>query len=151
MMKLFYTLVVAGALASLAFAAVPADVLAEPLNVNFSSNTTPNQQSANCGPTGAGEFKLCNPLGVDNFCDLVRSLLNVVLAIGLPIAVLFLVWAGFKFIIARGSEAGLIVAKKNFQYVIIGIAVFLGAWTFATVIATTVQGLDQSGTIKICR
>lgn len=97
-----------------------------------------------------GTFTLCDPLGVKNFCDLVRSLLNVVLAIGLPVAVFFFVWSGFKFILARGAPDKLKVARENFFFVIVGIAVFLGAWTLATIIATTIQTLDTSGTIQFC-
>lgn len=102
-----------------------------------------------CG-AGNGSFTLCNPLAVSNFCDLVKALLNIVLAIGIPIAVLFLVWSGFRFILARGSQEGLGKAKENFKWVIIGIAIFLGAWTLATIISATIQTLDKSGTVQFC-
>ena len=72
------------------------------------------------------------------------------MAIGVPIAVLFLVWSGFKFILARGRPAELEVARKNFMYVIIGIAVFLGAWTLAMVISTTIQSLGSGGSVPFC-
>jgi hypothetical protein len=102
-----------------------------------------------CGVQG-GTFVLCNPLAANNFCDLITAILNVVIALGVPIAVLFLVWSGFRFIFARGRPAELESAKKNFMYVIIGIAVFLGAWTLAKVISATIQQLDTSHVIKIC-
>lgn len=111
---------------------------------------SPYTTGGGCGPGTNGTFTLCDPLGVKNFCDLVRSLLNVVLAIGLPVAVFFFVWSGFKFILARGNQEKLNIAKQNFFYVIIGIAVFLGAWTLATIISATIQTLDQSGTIQFC-
>lgn len=95
-------------------------------------------------------FTLVDPLGIKNFCDLVKALLNIVLAIGVPVAVLFLVWSGFRFILARGRPGDLELARKNFYYVIIGIAVFLGAWTLATIISATIQTLDSSGTIQFC-
>ncbi|HEY4501967.1 MAG TPA: pilin [Candidatus Paceibacterota bacterium] len=104
----------------------------------------------NCNSVNNGTFTLCNPLAVDNFCDLIKAVLNVILALGVPIAVLFLVWSGFRFIFARGRPAELDAAKRNFMYVIIGIAVFLGAWTLATIISATIQQLDSNGNIKIC-
>lgn len=115
----------------------------------------PNQSPGVVQPQTPGvvnnsAFQLQDPLNIKNFCDLVKRLLDIVVAIGIPVAVFFLVWAGFKFIIARGSEEGLRVAKKNFQYVIIGIAVFLGAWTFATILSATIQTLDNSGKIQFC-
>ncbi|MDB5225073.1 MAG: hypothetical protein JWL87_25 [Candidatus Adlerbacteria bacterium] len=93
---------------------------------------------------------MCNPLGVDDFCNLVKALLNIIMAIGMPIAVLFLVWSGFRFILARGSATGLDDAKRNFKFVILGIAIFLGAWTLASIISATIQTLDTSGTIQFC-
>lgn len=102
------------------------------------------------GYTTNSTFILPDPLGIKNFCDLVKKLLDIVVAIGIPVAVFFLVWAGFKFIIARGNPTELETAKKNFYYVIIGIGVFLGAWTLATVLSATIQTLDSSGTIQFC-
>ena len=99
---------------------------------------------------GNAVFQLKDPLGVSNFCDLVKTLLDIVLAIGVPVAVLFLVWAGFKFILARGNATDLGVARKNFMYVIIGIAVFLGAWTLAMVISATIQTLGSNGSVPFC-
>lgn len=100
--------------------------------------------------TNNSVFQLQDPLGIKNFCDLIKTLLNIVLAIGVPVAVLFLVWSGFRFILARGNMTELANARRNFYYVIIGIAVFLGAWTLATIISATIQTLDTSGTIQFC-
>lgn len=130
--------------------AMPAPAFAAPTT---GQNSFPSTVGGNTPPSTYGNnstFTLVDPLGVRNFCDLVKTLLNIVLAIGIPVAVLFLMWAGFKFIVARGSSTGLEVAKRNFKYVIFGIALFLGAWTFATVISATIQTLDTSGTIQFC-
>ena len=125
----------------------PSLALAQALTGNDNPALTQNQNPA---VTNNSTFQLKNPLGIGNFCDLVKSLLNIVLAIGVPVAVLFLVWSGFRFILARGSRDGLNDAKRNFMYVIVGIAIFLGAWTLATVISATIQTLDSSGTIQFC-
>ena len=84
------------------------------------------------------------------FCQLVKSLLDIIVAIGIPVAVLFLVWAGFRFILARGNPTELGIARKNFMFVILGIAIFLGAWTLARIISTTVESLGSNGTIQFC-
>jgi hypothetical protein len=116
-------------------------------------NFPPSTVGGNVPPSTVGNnavFTLQDPLGVKNFCDLIKALLNIVLAIGVPVAVLFLVWSGFRFILARGRPGDLELARRNFYYVIIGIAVFLGAWTLATIISATIQTLDTSGTIQFC-
>lgn len=70
--------------------------------------------------------------------------------IGIPIAVLFIVWAGFKFVLARGNAGKLDEARKNLMYTLIGIGIFLGAWLIATVIANTVNSLGAgSGSSSI--
>ncbi|MBP7770334.1 MAG: hypothetical protein KA066_00245 [Candidatus Pacebacteria bacterium] len=127
-----------------ASSAMPLLALAQP-DIN-----SPGSNPAINASGGSGTFTLADPLGNKNFCQLVKSLLDIILAIGIPVAVLFLVWSGFKFILARGRPAELEVARKNFYYVIIGIAVFLGAWTLAGIISTTVQSLGAPGSIQFC-
>ena len=97
-------------------------------------------------------FQLKNPLSAENFCDLIKTILNILMVIGIPVAVLFLMWSGFRFVLARGNSTELQNARRNFYYVIIGIVVFLGAWTIATVIAGTLKELSKnsSNPINIC-
>ncbi len=95
--------------------------------------------------------KLENPLkNANNFCDLIKIVLQAILVIGLPIAVVFLVYVGFKFITAQGNPEKIKEAQKNFLNTAIGIAIFLGAWTIAQVIAATLRGLGASG-VNECR
>lgn len=141
------TYIAAAMLVGSAFLPLAAAAQGPAVTGNQSPAVTGNQNPA---VTGNSVFQLKDPLGIKNFCDLVRSLLNIVMAIGLPVAVFFFVWSGFRFILARGSQEKLNDAKRNFYYVIIGIAVFLGAWTLASIISATIQTLDTSGTIQFC-
>lgn len=137
-----------------ALSGMPTTVFAQPSTggapPSYSSQGAPPSSLGGCNTVNNGTFTLCDPLGAASFCDLIKSLLNILLAIGVPIAVLFLVWSGFRFILARGSQQGLADAKRNFMYVIIGIAVFLGAWTLATVIQATFQSLPGGSAIQFC-
>jgi hypothetical protein len=97
--------------------------------------------ATNCGPN-----TLCNPLGkTTSFCQLLKILLDGALVIGIPIAILFIIYAGFKFVMAQGNPSELAEARKNFVYTVIGIAIFVGASLIATVIINTVQALGVSG------
>src|SRR3989344_9592113 len=51
----------------------------------------------------SSSFDVQNPLKVTNFCDLLKIVLQAILIIGLPVAVVFLVIVGFKFILAQGN------------------------------------------------
>ncbi len=85
-----------------------------------------------------------NPLKVANFCQLIKLVLQAILVIGVPIAVVFLVIVGFKFIIARGNPGELDKAKADFLHTVIGIAIFIGAWAIAKLIAATLVALGAS-------
>lgn len=129
----------------LAIAALPAISFAQ-------SQTTglPSSQTTGLPPsqTTGGSFQLHNPLaggGINSFCGMVKTLLNAMLTLGIPVAVLFLVWAGFLFIWARGNAEGLAMARRNLFYVVIGIGLFLGAWSLGQVIAATLTNVQGSG------
>ena len=90
--------------------------------------------------------RLANPLGdIDSFPKLIKAVLDAAFIIGLPIAVLFIVFAGLRFVWARGNESKLTSAKNNLLYTVIGIAVFFGAWTLATIIESTIAALKIGG------
>ena len=91
------------------------------------------------------QTSLQNPLKVTNFCDLLKVVLQAILIIGMPVAVVFLVIVGFKFILAQGNPEKIKEAQKNFLNTVIGIAIFLGAWTIAKVIAATMAALGVPG------
>ena len=114
---------------------------------NTGTNFVVNSNSTCTG----GACAVKNPLAVDSFCGLVKALLAAAIEIGIPIAVLFIVYAGFKFVLARGSPEKLKEARQNFLWTIIGIAIFLGAWLLATVIANTVNELGGSQNIISCK
>lgn len=123
---------------------------------NGSTGVAPNGSTgiAPNGSTGVapGSFgKLDNPLAATNFCVLIKTILDAVLIIGMPIAVLFLVWVGFSFILAQGNPEKLKDAQKNFLNTVIGIAIFLGAWAIAKIIAATLQGLGVSAVNECVR
>lgn len=95
---------------------------------------------------GFSQFQLTNPLNVRSVCGLIKAILQAVLVIGLPIAVLFLVFAGLKYVAALGKPEKIREANENLLYTVIGIAIFLGAALIAQVIATTVNNISsQSG------
>ncbi len=93
-------------------------------------------QSGGCD-SGTG---LRNPLNnICSFEDFVELLLEAVVRIGLPIAVLFIVYSGFLFATAQGNEEKIKKAKQAFFYTVIGITIFLGAWALAVIIGNTIQ------------
>jgi hypothetical protein len=88
---------------------------------------------------------LQNPLN-PSFSDIpkfIAGALKVMVTVALPIISLFIVYSGFLFLTAQGSEEGLSKAKTNFKYVIIGSILILGAWVIATLIGGTITQLTS--------
>ena len=91
-------------------------------------------------PAGGGVsngIKIKNPLGDTTFLGILNKILDLVFQIGVPVLVLFIVYAGFKFVVAQGSEKGIEDAKKSFYWAIIGGAILIGAKVIATVVTST--------------
>lgn len=112
-------------------------------------NTPPTSSGGNTVPP-QGQYTVPNPLAASSFCGLIKNILQAAIAIGIPVAVLFIVYAGFKFVLARGNPEKLAEARMNFLWTVIGIAIFLGAWLLANVVANTVNALGGNQSIISC-
>ncbi len=85
--------------------------------------------------------KIKNPIKAQSINQLIQEIIKIFIAIGTPIAVLFLIYSGFKFVMARGNSEKLIDARKTFLWILVGIAILLGASVLSAVIKGTVQQL----------
>lgn len=113
------------------------------------SNSLPNTTGNSPTNCGSGNCSVANPLGsTTSLCGLLQKLFQGVVAIAIPIAVLFIIWSGFQFVLAQGQPKKLQKARQNFLYTIVGIGIFLGAWLIATVIAATVNAVGGSNIIS---
>lgn len=84
-----------------------------------------------------------NPIKAHNVGELVNFLLSIVLQVGVPIAVIFLIYSGFLFIKARGNPEGISEARRAFMWTVIGTAVLLGASALAGVIQGTINQIKS--------
>lgn len=82
-----------------------------------------------------------NPLSINTFSGLVDKIANIIMAIGIPVAAVFIIYAGFLFVTARGSEEQITNAKTTLYWAIIGTALLVGAKVIALALQTTIQSL----------
>ncbi|MBI5147678.1 MAG: TrbC/VirB2 family protein [Parcubacteria group bacterium] len=88
-----------------------------------------------------------NPLGEGStFYSLINAIVNVLIAIGIPVAVVFIIYAGFLFVTAGGSEEQLKKAKETLIWTLAGIALLVGASVIATALQSTVTSLGTTST-----
>lgn len=95
-------------------------------------------QTQNCG---TGQKCLQNPLRFASIETFIEGVLQAVVMIALPIITVFIVYAGFKYVAARGKPDALRESNKNLMYVVIGATLILAAWVLATLIGGTVTQL----------
>jgi len=103
----------------------------------------PDPGGSGCG----GGTLICNPLqsGATTITDVVNLVLkNVVLPIGAVIVVFMIIYSGFLFVTAQGSEDKIKNAKQTFLYTIIGAAVLLGALVISELIQKTFEAIKVS-------
>ncbi|MEK7535824.1 MAG: pilin [Patescibacteria group bacterium] len=96
-------------------------------------------------PDGSGSGgTFINPLksgGVTDFNSLIVKILEVLIAIGIPVLVLMIVYAGFLFVTAGGSQDKIDKAKSSLWWAVIGGAVLIGAKVIAEVVRATVGAI----------
>jgi hypothetical protein len=102
--------------------------------ISSSCATNPNQTSG----------MLSNPLKVNSIQCLIEEVLKFVVNLLAIAGVLYLIWTGFMFVKAQGNPSELEKAKKSFVNAIIGMAIILGAWAIANVIANTINKVTEN-------
>lgn len=84
---------------------------------------------------------LINPLQADSLEEFLLDILDFVIRIGAIIIVLMMVFVGYKFVVAQGSETALVEARQMLLWTVVGALVLLGAQSIALAIEATVQAL----------
>jgi len=71
--------------------------------------------------------------------ELIVGVLNIFIVIAVPIIVLFIIYAGFLYVTARGSVQQIEQATRAFTYAVIGGVIILGAVALSEVIKNVVD------------
>lgn len=104
--------------------------------------------------TGQSEASLPNFLGsgVNSISDLLLKIVDFLMNLVIPFAVLMLVWAGFQFATAQGNPDKIEKAKKNLVWTVVGIAVILASRAiigYITQVLTGGSGADNALVLKV--
>ena len=83
---------------------------------------------------------LTNPLGnVDSVEEVLVALLNAFIVIATPIIVVYIIYAGFLYVTARGNAEQTKQATTALTYAIIGGVILLGAVAISEIVANLVN------------
>lgn len=86
-----------------------------------------------------------NPARADDLAEFLEEIADFLLFLAIPVAIFFVIYAGFLFVTAQGNEEQIKTAKKVLIWSLIGVAVLLGAKVIAYAIKGTVELLRPSG------
>ena len=89
----------------------------------------------------AQAVQLENPLRFTSFAAIIQEIAKIATMIGLPVAVLFIVYSGFLYVTAQGNEKKVQNAHKTFLWSVVGTALIVGAYVIATAINQFAQSL----------
>lgn len=84
---------------------------------------------------------IINPIKASTLSELIYNIVDVVVYLGGIVSVIFLIYAGYLFVAARGKSEELIKAKMSFLYTVIGVGVLIGAKVIAEIIENTMKSL----------
>lgn len=88
---------------------------------------------------GKGELK--NPIafsGPNGLQEFLGAILNVVIIIAMPIVVLYIIYAGFKYVMAQGNPEKVQEATRALTYGVIGGVIIVGAIAILTMVRSLV-------------
>ena len=95
-------------------------------------------------PTTVFAQKLTNPLKAKSFEGLFRDILsNVIIPVTALIGVVFIIYAGFKFVTSQGNPEKLKEAKKRLLYVLIGVAIIITAEVILDLLLNTLTQIAE--------
>ncbi len=78
------------------------------------------------GDSGVGgDISLRDPLSGSDIENILERIINFLLIIAAPVAVIMAIWAGYLFMTAGGNEEKVKTARKTLMYVVIGVAVLI--------------------------
>jgi hypothetical protein len=100
------------------------------------------------GSSGGGiqpiDIVFQNPLGneqggIGSISDLLASILEIIITVGIPLVVLAVIYTGFLFVSAMGDKEKIKKARDAFLWTIIGGVIILASWVIAEAISSTVN------------
>lgn len=99
--------------------------------------------------TSCPEGRVCNPIKFPNFISFALEIVNVAIQYGALLIVVFIVFAGFKFVTAQGNSEKVSEARKMLTWIIVGAFVLLGVYVIKAAICGTIAQLGVTNACEI--
>lgn len=154
--KLFFFLIIVSAFLSFMSSSIVVNAAGANTIVNPSTNNTndiinPSQNNTepqtNQANKSSSIIPLQNPLSnkFNSVGGLINGFMEIFTYVVVILAVLALIWVGFQFIMAQGNSDKLSELKTWLYYIVIGVAIVIGAKLIVSVVINT---LEATGTVS---
>ncbi len=88
---------------------------------------------------------LQNPLKVNSVGELIQNFVDIFTYLVILFAVLMLIWVGLQYVLARGNAQKMTENSQRLLYIVIGIAIVIGARLMVQIVINT---LKATGTVN---
>lgn len=118
-------------------------VLIIPISVLAQSPTNPGTPQSPVRITATISNPLLNANGglMGLITDILGKIVMPIAAVGV---VVWIIWAGFQFVLARGNPSAIGKAQENLLWSLIGAGILLGAYGISQVLQSTINALIAS-------
>lgn len=97
------------------------------------------------GTANIDPVSLENPLnGINSIEGLLVAILNIIMVLMVPVIVFFIIYAGFKYVMAQGNASQVEEATRALTYAIIGGVLILGAFAISQIIQNVVAAFSAA-------
>ena len=118
-------------------------------NQNTNTETSPVIGSQNQNSKKNPKYLITNPLGkTTSLQDVILNVVKVVQILLMMAAVVYIIWAGFLFVTAKGDTAKVVKARNSLLWAMVGVALVLGAQVITTTIKNSVNSVFYDTTKK---
>lgn len=95
--------------------------------------------------TNIDSVRLENPLnGINSIEGLLVAILNIIMILMVPVIVFFIIYAGFKYVMAQGNASQVEEATRALTYAIIGGVLILAALAITEIIRNVVTAFSAA-------
>lgn len=82
---------------------------------------------------------LPNPIITDSITEFLLSILSIVLVLAIPLVVFFLIYAGFKYVMALGNPEKLKEATGSIMWGVVGAVIILASFVIVEIVKNVVD------------
>ncbi len=93
---------------------------------------------------GVGGGGGLNPLGYTSVWALLGRVMEILIELGIAVAALAIVYAGFQYVMARGSSSEINKATETLKTSVLGLAILLAARIIVETIRDTITNVDPN-------